>query len=39
LKNENEPFSKPMWLGKEVTGIKKYYNAKLIKNPYKSWKK
>lgn len=39
LKNENEPFSKPIWLGKEVTGIKKYYNAKLIKNPYKSWKK
>ncbi|MCB0485498.1 MAG: CYTH domain-containing protein [Flavobacteriaceae bacterium] len=39
LKSENEPFSKPTWLGKEVTGIKKYYNAKLIKNPYKNWKK
>jgi CYTH domain-containing protein len=39
LSDNNEPFEKPSWLGKEVTGVKKYYNANLSKNPYKNWKK
>ena len=38
LNNENEPFEKPHWLGKEVTGDVKYYNSKLNKEPYKTWK-
>ena len=38
LNNENEVFTKPNWLGKEVTGILKYYNSQLSKHPYKSWK-
>lgn len=38
LPSEDHPFEKPDWLGKEVTGITKYYNANLIKNPFKSWK-
>ena len=38
LSRENEPFEKPKWLGKEVTGIKKYYNSKLMNNPYSAWK-
>lgn len=38
LKDENEPFEKPNWLGKEVTGIVKYYNSQLSKNPYSKWK-
>lgn len=38
LKNENEAFEHPQWLGKEVTGNIDYYNASLIKNPYKQWK-
>ena len=37
LKNENENFTKPNWLGKEVTGNKKYYNSSLSKNPFKNW--
>jgi len=37
LDSENEPFSKPEWLGKEVTGETKYYNSQLSKKPYKNW--
>lgn len=37
LKNENENFTKPNWLGKEVTGNKKYYNSSLSKDPFKNW--
>jgi adenylate cyclase len=28
----------PDWLGSEVTGISKYYNVELHKNPFSSWK-
>ncbi|MEM0517525.1 MULTISPECIES: CYTH domain-containing protein [Aequorivita] len=38
LDSENEPFSKPEWLGMEVTGEVKYYNSNLSKNPFKNWK-
>jgi Uncharacterized protein conserved in bacteria len=38
LDNVNESFVKPAWLGLEVTGDVRYYNAMLIKNPYKNWK-
>lgn len=31
-------FTKPKWLGKEVTDEKKYYNSKLTETPYKNWK-
>ncbi len=37
LQAEDETFERPPWLGEEVTGDKKYYNAMLIKNPYKNW--
>ena len=37
LKDENDLFEKPDWIGKEVTGVIKYYNAVLSKNPYKNW--
>lgn len=37
LKNENELFKKPNWLGKEVTGDIKYYNSVLSSNPYCFW--
>ncbi len=37
LGSESEPFSKPDWLGKEVTGDNKYYNSQLCKNPFKNW--
>ena len=38
LIDENEAFTRPSWLGEEVTGDKKYYNSMLMKNPYKNWK-
>jgi CYTH domain-containing protein len=37
LESEHQEFEKPDWLGKEVTGIEKYYNANLHKNPFKNW--
>ena len=37
LSSENENFEKPTWLGEEVTGITKYYNSQLSKNPFKNW--
>lgn len=33
-----EHFSKPHWLGKEVTEDLRYYNNNLCKTPYKNWK-
>lgn len=39
LSSEEETFLKPAWLGKEVTGDRKYYNSMLTKHPYKSWKR
>ena len=38
LNSEMEQFTKPNWLGKEVTGDLKYYNSLLSKQPYKNWK-
>jgi adenylate cyclase len=37
LSAENESFEKPNWLGQEVTGDNKYYNAYLSNNPFGSW--
>ena len=37
LENENEDFPKPAWLGREVTGDPKYYNAQLSKKPFNQW--
>jgi adenylate cyclase len=39
LPNENSLFEKPDWLGEEVTGQVKYYNAMLSKKPFSIWKK
>jgi CYTH domain-containing protein len=37
LKTEDEKFSKPEWLGEEVTGDIRYYNSQLSKEPFKTW--
>jgi adenylate cyclase len=37
LTSEEEHFEKPIWLGNEVTGDKRYYNAYLSNNPYQNW--
>jgi len=38
LKSDDQQFPKPEWIGEEVTGDARYYNANLVKNPFKSWK-
>lgn len=38
LSDENEPFDKPSWIGREVTGIARYYNSSLKRYPFKNWK-
>ena len=37
LESEKEMFEIPEWIGDEVTGNPKYYNAWLSKNPYGHW--
>ena len=37
LTREDEVFAKPDWLGREVTGEARYYNAVLAKHPYTTW--
>lgn len=38
LSSEDQPFDKPDWIGPEVTGDPRYYNASLISSPYSAWK-
>lgn len=37
LVDENESYLKPEWLGTEVTGDERYYNAYLSQKPFKDW--
>ncbi len=37
LETEEQEFSKPAWLGKEVSDDPRFYNAQLVKNPYSTW--
>lgn len=37
LQTEDEIFTKPEWLGEEVTGNIKYYNSQLSKQSYNTW--
>ena len=37
LSSENENFTKPSWIDKEVTGEVKYYNSSLSNFPFKLW--
>lgn len=39
LISADEPFERPVWLGKEVTGDLRYYNAMLARHPFTSWKR
>lgn len=39
LKDEDESYPIPDWLGEEVTGNKAYYNSYLSENPYTKWDK
>ena len=38
LSAEDEPFEHPAWLGKEVSGDRRYYNSMLMRSPYCTFK-
>lgn len=38
LKSEDEPFILPPFIGREVTGDRRFYNSHMRKNPYRLWK-
>lgn len=38
LEKTGQQFPKPEWIGEEVTSDTRYYNANLVKNPYRNWK-
>ncbi len=37
LESEDQKFVKPKWIGEEVTGDPRYFNANLIHHPYSKW--
>ena len=37
LASEDENFTRPEWLGAEVTGDRRYYNSMLSVHPYSEW--
>ena len=37
LNSIDESFEKPAWIGREVTGIRRFYNSGLTVYPYKNW--
>jgi len=39
LQQEDQEIEIPDWIGIEVTGYPKYYNANLVRNPYSNWGK
>ena len=39
LSSPDEPFERAPFLGKEVTGDRRYYNSQLRIHPYKNWEK
>jgi len=38
LESEAENYITPDWLGKEVTGDRRYYNSSLTKYPFRDWR-
>jgi adenylate cyclase len=37
LEAEDQAFSRPDWIGEEVTHDARYFNANLLKRPYNAW--
>jgi CYTH domain-containing protein len=37
LPSADTPFSKPPWIGAEVSADPRYFNAALIQHPYSEW--
>ena len=38
LQSEDQLFSKPAWVGEDVTDDVRYYNSNLASNPYAAWR-
>ncbi len=38
LHSEDEPFEKPPFIGREVTGDRRFYNSHLRRNPFRLWR-
>ncbi len=38
LSSEDQQLELPAWVGDEVTSDPRYYNANLVRNPFKNWK-
>jgi adenylate cyclase len=37
LRSEDQPVDKPDWIGAEVTGDPRYFNANLVARPFSTW--
>jgi CYTH domain-containing protein len=37
LESEDQKINKPAWIGQEVTGDARYFNANLIHHPFQKW--
>ncbi|MCC8195129.1 MAG: CYTH domain-containing protein [Deltaproteobacteria bacterium] len=37
LESLDQPFPRPSWIGREVTGERQYYNASLVARPFSDW--
>ena len=37
LQSEDQSFPKPDWIGEEVTGDPRYFNANLVARPFSTW--
>lgn len=37
LNSEDEVFARPPWLGDEVSDDARYFNAELVRHPYRDW--
>jgi adenylate cyclase len=37
LGSADEPFERPAWLGREVSDDPRYFNANLVRAPYRTW--
>ncbi|MBM9511781.1 CYTH domain-containing protein [Desulfogranum marinum] len=37
LESEDQPYTKPEWVGAEVTQDQRYFNSNLARNPYCRW--
>ncbi len=38
LRSQDQAFTKPSWVGREVTDDQRYYNSNLASNPYAAWR-